>query len=82
MTACTQGIMGKFKRNTAMMTNQGIDVVVNKTGEPLLRLKKHAKPLKVGSTCDKAGTSQSPYTFSTGSLALEHIESNCKTGRR
>ena len=54
--------MGKFKRNTAMMTNQGIDVVVNKTGEPLLRLKKHAKPLKVSSTCDKAGTSQSLYT--------------------
>ena len=46
---CMQGIMGKFKKNTAMMTNQGIDVVVNKTEEPLLKLKKRAKPLKVSS---------------------------------
>ena len=39
--------MGKFKKNTAMITNQGIDMVVNKTEEPLLKLKKRAKPLKV-----------------------------------
>ena len=41
--------MGKFKKNTAMITNQGIDMVVNKTEEPLLKLKKRAKPLKVSS---------------------------------
>ena len=44
-----QGIMGKFKKNTAMMTNQGVDVVLNKTEEPVLRLQKRAKPLKVRS---------------------------------
>lgn len=41
--------MGKFKKNSAMITNQGIDMVVNKTEEPLLKLKKRAKPLKVSS---------------------------------
>ena len=49
LIVCTQGIMGKFKKNTAMITNQGIDMVVNKTEEPLLKLKKRAKPLKVSS---------------------------------
>lgn len=39
--------MGKFKKNSAMMNNQGIDVVVNRTEEPLMKLKKRSKPLKV-----------------------------------
>lgn len=44
-----QGIMGRFKKNMAMVNNQGIDVVVNKSRleEPLLKLKKRSKPLKV-----------------------------------
>ena len=41
--------MGRFKKNMAMVNNQGIDVVVNKSRleEPLLKLKKRSKPLKV-----------------------------------
>ena len=39
--------MGKFKKNNAMVNNQGIDVVVNRTEEPLMKLKKRSKPLKV-----------------------------------
>jgi hypothetical protein len=42
-----QGIMGKFKKNSAMLNNQGIDVMVNRTEEPLMKLKKRSKPLKV-----------------------------------
>lgn len=53
-----QGIMGKFKKNMAMVNNRGIDVVVNKTEEPLLKLKKRAKPLKVSFM-------QCPHAFST-----------------
>ena len=45
-----QGIMGKFKKNSAMLNNQGIDVVVNRTEEPLMKLKKRSKPLKVRHT--------------------------------
>jgi hypothetical protein len=39
--------MGKFKKNSAMLNNQGIDVVVSRTEEPLMKLKKRSNPLKV-----------------------------------
>ena len=42
-----QGIMGKFQKNMAMVNNRGVDVVLNKTEEPLVKLKKRSKPLKV-----------------------------------
>ena len=72
---CMQGIMGKFKKNTAMMTNQGIDVVVNKTEEPLLKLKKRAKPLKVSSN-ETATVLLKPFRpagIPSGSMASVHI---------
>ena len=39
--------MGKFQKNMAMVNNRGVDVVLNKTEEPLVKLKKRSKPLKV-----------------------------------
>ena len=42
-----QGIMGKFQKNMAMVNNRGVDVVLNKAEEPLVKLKKRSKPLKV-----------------------------------
>ena len=39
--------MGKFQKNMALVNNRGVDVVLNRTEEPLVKLKKRSKPLKV-----------------------------------
>ena len=51
LLAFPQGIMGKFQKNMAMVNNRGVDVVLNKTEEPLVKLRKRSKPLKVRQLC-------------------------------
>lgn len=61
--------MGKFQKNMALVNNRGVDVVLNRTEEPLVKLKKRSKPLKVRQLSLPQACQYQPHVCCQGTVA-------------